>query len=173
MQRPDPVRALAGEPDLDEMVAIGWLLNDVHRLLSRVFDEDFKNLGLTRSQWRVMAHLLHRDGLMQRELAEIDAIEKAPMGRLLDKLEETGWITRRPDPEDGRAKRVYRTDKIEPLIPAIKERARAIFESLYEGLSSEERDQLFGMLVRIKDNARARLGGHGDDVMDIDLTGVG
>lgn len=170
MQRPDPVRSLAGEPDLDEMVAIGWLLNDVHRLLSRVFDEDFKNLGLTRSQWRVMAHLLHRDGLMQRELAEIDSIEKAPMGRLLDKLEETGWITRRPDPDDGRAKRVYRTHKIDPLIPAIKDRARAIFDSLYEGLTPEERDQLFGMLLRIKDNARARLGETAEELLEIDVT---
>ena len=140
-----------GGGDLDLELAIGWLMHDVHRLLSRAFDEKFRELGLTRAQWRVMIHLLREDGMTQKELAELDSIEKAPMGRLLDKLEEMGWIERRPDPLDGRARRVFRTGKIEPLLPDIKLRASEIFERAFEGLPRDAREDLRAELAAIRD----------------------
>ena len=65
----------------------GFLVNDVARLLRTTFDRRVRALDLTRSQWWVLNHLFRQDGVTQSDLAEILDIEKATLGRLLDRME--------------------------------------------------------------------------------------
>ena len=88
----------------------GFILNDVARLLRTTFDRRAKSIGLTRSQWWVLPQLYRRDGLNQSELADILEIEKPTLGRLIDRLEDKGWLRREADPADRRSKRVYLTE---------------------------------------------------------------
>jgi DNA-binding MarR family transcriptional regulator len=64
----------------------GFILHDVARLLRTVFDRRVKSLGLTRSQWWVLTHLFRNPGATQSELADVLEVEKATLGRLLDRL---------------------------------------------------------------------------------------
>jgi DNA-binding MarR family transcriptional regulator len=91
----------------------GFIVHDVARLLRTTFDRRVKSLGLTRSQWWVLNHLFRNDGTTQSELAEILEVEKATLGRLLDRLEQKGWIRRKADAGDRRAKRVFLTEEVE------------------------------------------------------------
>ena len=75
----------------------GFVLNDVARLLRTIFDRRVKSLGLTRSQWWVLNHVFRNDGATQSELAEMLEVEKATLGRLLDRLAQKGWIRREAD----------------------------------------------------------------------------
>jgi DNA-binding MarR family transcriptional regulator len=52
---------------------------------------------------------LDRAGTRATVLAERAGIGKAAMGELVDELEELGYVERRPDAEDRRAKRVVPT----------------------------------------------------------------
>ena len=72
----------------------GFILNDVARLMRTAFDRRVKALGLTRSQWWVLNHLFRNDGATQSELADILEVEKATLGRLLDRMEQKGWVRR-------------------------------------------------------------------------------
>ena len=72
----------------------GFILNDVARLLRTAFDRRVKSLGLTRAQGWVLNHLFRNDGVTQSELADILQVEKATLGRLLDRLETKGWVRR-------------------------------------------------------------------------------
>jgi len=65
------------------------------------FDLMVKPLGVTRAQWWVIAHLSRHDGMVQTQLAELLDTGKASLGALLDRLEATGFIERRPEPTDG------------------------------------------------------------------------
>ena len=60
---------------------IGFLLHDVSRLLRVRFDRRARALGLTRAQWRVLAHLAPRQGINQSNLAEILEVETITLGR--------------------------------------------------------------------------------------------
>jgi len=87
----------------------GFLVNDVARLLRTTFDRRVRALGLTRSQWWVLNHLFRQDGVTQSDLAEILDIEKATLGRLLDRMEAKNLVRRETDQHDRRAKRIYLT----------------------------------------------------------------
>ena len=52
---------------------------------------------------------LDRDGTRASVLAERAGIGRAAMGELIDELERLGYVERRPDPDDRRAKRVVPT----------------------------------------------------------------
>src|SRR5216684_1283328 len=56
--------------------SFGFLLHDVARLLRKRFDQRARALGLSRSQWQVLAHLSRHEGINQSGLAEILEIER-------------------------------------------------------------------------------------------------
>lgn len=132
--------------------SLGWLFLDVHAAMTRDIDKRIGKVGLTRSQWRVLSPLLREEGITQTALAERVEIEKAPLGRTLDKLEETGWIKRELDPDDRRARRVYLTTKIVPHIEEVTSAIRMTFGEALHGLKEEEVGGLMTTLMTIKGN---------------------
>lgn len=146
--------SLSANTDEDILLeaTLGWLFQDVHSLMTRAFDRRLSEVGLTRSQWRVIAPLLRQDGITQTALAEIIAIEKAPLGRTLDRLEEGGWIRREADPTDRRARRVFMTDKVPPVVASVQRVVRSIFADALRGFSAEEVESLMRHMMDIKSN---------------------
>lgn len=130
----------------------GYLVNDVARLLRREFDRRVKHLGLTRSQWFVLAHLYRNDGRTQRSLADELDMAPAPLGRLIDRLEENGWVRRAPSPADRRANLVHLTDKIIPLIEDMRAAADRLFQDAFKGLSAKRVDDFIEALSIAKTN---------------------
>jgi DNA-binding MarR family transcriptional regulator len=89
----------------------------------------------------VIAHLYRNDGRTQRHLADELEVQRAPLSKLLDRLEAGGWVERRADPNDRRANRVYITEKIDPLmtegITVEKDLTNDVFSGIGEGVRAE------------------------------------
>jgi MarR family transcriptional regulator, transcriptional regulator for hemolysin len=131
---------------------LGFLMHDVSRLRRSVFDEFMRPAGLTRSQWWVLAHLSRRDGMIQSNLADVLELGKAALGGLVDRLEGAGFVERRADSADRRAKRVYLTPKGTRMVLKMRDRSDTMSERILEGLDSRQRQQLADMLNRVKNN---------------------
>jgi DNA-binding MarR family transcriptional regulator len=58
----------------------------------------------------VLAYL-DEDGIRATELAQLSGRHKQIIGRMIDELEELGYVERRPDPEDRRAKLIFPTKR--------------------------------------------------------------
>ena len=130
----------------------GFLLNDVARLLRTTYDRRIRKLGLTRAQWWVLTHLYRRNGVTQTELAEILEIEKATLGRLLDRLEAKGWVRREHDAKDRRVWRVHLTDEVEPALRTMRAIAKDLRRDALTGIGAAERERFADMLLAIKAN---------------------
>lgn len=130
----------------------GFILGDVARLMRTTFDRRVKALGLTRSQWWVLNHLFRNDGVTQSELADILEVRKATLGRLLDRMEQKGWIRRENHAGDRRAKRVFLTEEVEPAIKAMRAAAADVRREALSGLTAAEQTQFVDALLAIKSN---------------------
>ena len=130
----------------------GYLVHDVARLLRREFDRRVKHLGLTRAQWVVLAHLYRNDGRTQRALADELDMEPAPLGRLIDRLEESGWVRRAPSAADRRANLVHLTDKIIPLIEEMRAAANNLYKDAFKGMSNKNVEDFVEALTIAKSN---------------------
>lgn len=132
--------------------SFGFLLHDVSRLLRIEYNRRVRHLGLTRSQWRVIAHLSRNEGSTQTFLADILEIENATLARLLDRLEADGWIERRPSPTDRRAKHLYLTDKPAAIIDAMFRISAQLQRDALNGMPNADRERLIDSLLGIKRN---------------------
>jgi MarR family transcriptional regulator, transcriptional regulator for hemolysin len=138
----------------------GFLVHDVARLMRVAYDRRARELGLTRSQWWVLNNLFRNQGITQSELAEILEIEKASLGRLLDRLEAKGWVERRADPADRRAKRLHLTGEVQDLMRGLRALAAELRADAMDGLREAERQRFVDILLVIKANL-LRINGNG------------
>jgi DNA-binding MarR family transcriptional regulator len=104
----------AESPDWDRRASGLGIL--AARLLFAIQDELYARLDeaghgdLTRLHGAVIAHL-DEDGTRATELARRSGRHKQIIGRIVDELEQLGYVERRPEPEDRRAKLVVPTKR--------------------------------------------------------------
>lgn len=132
--------------------SVGFYLYDAARLMRRDFDRRAKTVGLTRAQWSVLAHLARNEGSNQAAIADYLDVEPITLVRLLDRLEEAGWIERRMDPNDRRARRIHLTEKAHPIIDKMHDLAAETREVMLAGLDPAARAQFLEALIRIRAN---------------------
>lgn len=138
---------------LEVEVKLSRLLSDIHRLISKDFASRTRDLGLTRLQWRVLFTLNRvKEGVSQTELADFTETEKAPLGKILDRLEEGGWVVRKSHPTDRRARLVYATSKIERHADRLAEAAKATFAQMLQGVRQKDVRELIARLEQLKRN---------------------
>lgn len=138
---------------------IGFLVHDVSRMRRTLFDQAVKPLGLTRSQWWVLANLSRHDGggMVQTELAKLLDVGKVTVGGLIDRLEVSGHVERRADAGDRRAKRIHVTEKGYGVINAMTKVGNELNDVILEGISPERVKIAEDVLHDIKENLRNKL----------------
>ncbi|MDX1557770.1 MAG: MarR family transcriptional regulator [Marinobacter sp.] len=126
----------------------------VTRRWRKMLDERLKDLGVTQARWSTMVYLEKGgEGLTQRELASLMAIENPTLVRLLDSLEQQGLIERRPCPNDRRARRLHLTNAGRAFMDDLSERAEVLREEMLEGISDKEIECTVKVFNKILENA--------------------
>jgi MarR family transcriptional regulator, transcriptional regulator for hemolysin len=132
--------------------SLGFLLSDVSRLLRSDFNRRVRALGLTQAQWRAIAQLARDEGIKQATLAERLEVAPITLARLVDRLESSGWVKRRADPEDRRLSRLFLTPKVQPILDEMRTHAAQAFETALSGVGIEDKRALVRALERMKQN---------------------
>ena len=77
-------------------------------------------------------------------------VGKASLGDVIESLERSGWVERRPDPTDKRAKRVYLAKAAQGLIKRMTAMENEFNGQILGELSGTERAELSRSLQKIK-----------------------
>lgn len=133
----------------------GFLLNDAARLMSKRFSQRARSAGLTRAQWQVLAYLARNEGIRQSALADMLEIEPITLVRILDRLEEAGFVERRRHPSDRRIWQLYLQPKTHPVLQTMLEMGDATRREALEGISEADRV----ILIRCLETVRRNLAG--------------
>ena len=157
------------QKNLDSSLRFGFLIHDVSRLRRIVVDRALKPLGLTRSQWWVLAFLSRRDGMTQTALAADLDLTKVSIGGLVDRMESAGFVERRADERDARARRVYLTRAGQKLVTTIRESVDAVEADILATVTEDELDAAAIVLVKIKNRLLELAGGEAEGGQDLDL----
>jgi MarR family 2-MHQ and catechol resistance regulon transcriptional repressor len=98
-----------------------WLvMMKAHRALERLAIQSIESFGVGLSDFGVMELLLHKGPQPVNEIGRRIGLTSGSITTAVDRLESCGWVVRRNDPDDRRA-RVVR------LTPLGKVRATALF----------------------------------------------
>jgi MarR family transcriptional regulator, transcriptional regulator for hemolysin len=134
------------------METLPFEIAETAHALRRAFDRRAATLGITRAQWKVLFRLERQPGLRQVELADMLDIEPITLSRIVDRLEEAGWVERCADPADRRAWRLEVTEQAQPLIVKLRALADELMDQAFAGLTEPELELMRTKLTRIRDN---------------------
>ena len=152
------------EKNLDANLRFGFLTHDVSRLRRIVVDRALKPQGITRAQWWVLAFVSRSEGMKQTALAAQLDLTKVAVGGLVERLETGGFIERRADASDARARRVYLTAAGHKLVSTIRENVDIVETRIVATISADELDLAASVLLRIKQQLIDMLGGNADEL---------
>jgi DNA-binding MarR family transcriptional regulator len=127
---------------------VAWLrlARIYHRIDLRTADT-MKCFGLSVSRFDVLNHAGTPEGRTQQELAAALLVTKGNVTQLLDGLEQDGLIERR---RDGRAKRIYLTDRGRDLRQRTVTVQEAAIAAEFSTLDSQEQRQLIALLRKVE-----------------------
>jgi DNA-binding MarR family transcriptional regulator len=131
---------------------LGFLLHDAARLMRRRFEARASGLGLSSAQWRLLVRVTKDEGVAQARLAELLEIEPISVSRLIDRMEEGGWIERRSDAADRRVRMIFPTERSREAYAGVKGLAGEVYEQALAGLAAEERRVLVKGLLNVIEN---------------------
>ena len=144
---------------MDTEPSFGFLVHDVARLFARRFNQrSVQVLGLTRAQCRVLGYLSRNEGINQAGLAELLEIKPMTLVRQIDRMEQDGWIERRPDPTDRRARRLVLTAKARPILAGIRKLSAEVRNEAFASLSEADGRALVELLRHVHSGLSERLG---------------
>lgn len=145
--------------DLNDGLRFGFLIHDVSRLRRMAVDRALKPMGVTRVQWWILAFLSRRDGMTQTALAADLDLTKVAAGGLLDRMEMAGFVGRRADRSDGRARRVFLTRAGAKMVSVIRESVEAVELDILSRVPNEALAQAAETLRALKETLLEMLGG--------------
>ncbi len=134
---------------------LGYLIHDVSRLRRMMFDRALAPLGITRSQWWVLAFISRKDGLPQTQLANELDVGKVAVGALIDRLESSGFVIRQADPVDRRIKRVYVTKQARGFLSRIRKETDKFNATIVNGIDRKQLEATSDALLAMKRNLLA------------------
>lgn len=115
--------------------------------------------GIPPGQAMLLRELAHNDGISQRDLAERMHIARPTVTVMLQKIERSGLVERRPDESDQRITRVYATEAGRALQLKMRSSFAAIVEAAMGSLTEDEQTELERLLNILGDNFAATTSG--------------
>ena len=126
---------------------LAWLrLARAYHKVDRASAVHLRGWGLSVAQFDVLARVGSRPGMTQQELAESLLVTKGNVCQLLDKMEGSGLLERRPD---GRVNRLFLTDQGRRVHDEVVPRHDELLADQFNSLSEDDQRELLRLLRQI------------------------
>jgi DNA-binding MarR family transcriptional regulator len=122
--------------------------------LNQAFRRRVAHLGITPDQFTVMRTLLESGGITQSELAEHMGSDPNTVASLLERMEQSGLLERRPHEKDRRAHRLHLKPEGRRKYQKSREAALALQTEAVSVLPVGEREAFLEHLALVADACR-------------------
>ena len=129
------------------------VMRELVRAYQAFSDHSAKNvrkLGLTPSQFDVIATLGNTDGMSMTELAKKTLVTKGTLTGIIDRLEQKGLVTRIVPPENRRSFTIILTPEGEQTFETVFPIQIAYLKERFDRLSAEELKQIQASLSQLR-----------------------
>jgi DNA-binding MarR family transcriptional regulator len=140
--------------------SVGFLISQLGFLSSKRFMAALAPVGIDPREFMLLRFVAASEGRSQQALAERLSIPPSRMVALVDHLEESGLLERRPDPEDRRVRGLHLTRKGRGALERAGKIAIDYETELCAGINREERELLIDLLQKLQKGQTVLRGVH-------------
>jgi len=139
------------EAGFPEHPLIGLLLRLIYQHYSADIDAALREAGFAdiRPGAANVFPFVPPGGITVTRLAELARVRKQSMAQAVDQLEASGYVERRPNPDDQRSRLVFLTDRGAAVPPVTHAAAQHVEERWAELISQPEFHALRASLLRL------------------------
>jgi DNA-binding MarR family transcriptional regulator len=121
--------------------------------MERRLEQGLERRGLSLPQFDILATLGRNEGITQQELAQRLLVTKGNVCGMIDRMEASGWVERRPDPHDRRANRLFLTNRGRTLLASTSPEQYLIIRQIMSTLDGSELQALHELLDRLEEGS--------------------
>ena len=121
--------------------------------LQTAFDRCFSQFGVTAQEAAVLVHCVQEGETSAGKLAKAMGRDKGKITRFVDRLEASGFVSRRNDSRDHRLLIIKATSKGLRFAPQLKTRFEEVRSQFFEGVLNVDIDKLETVLSQLHANA--------------------
>lgn len=141
-------------PPIPDDIPLAGLISIAHRMYSIFIDTQTIAPGLTTGQIPFVMQISQNPGITQDELASHNIFDKGTVARAVRKLEENGYLSRTPDPDNRRKLRLSLTAEGEAVVPRVFAADREWEDAVLSGLSETEHRTMYTYCLRMAEQSR-------------------
>jgi DNA-binding MarR family transcriptional regulator len=128
---------------------IGFDLKVTWLAIARMFSPLAQDHGVTVTMGFVLLNISREHGTPATKIAPLLGMEPRSLTRLIKKLEEEGFVSRRDDPEDKRSVRIYLTEKGAEQKKMAKANVEVFNDAVRKAIDPKELGLFFDVLEKI------------------------
>jgi len=127
------------------------------RLWRRAIDVELQPLGLTEATWLALLHIARsKEAPRQKDLAVSLGLDSSSVVRLLDLLEQAGYIERQ-EGVDRRAKTIALTAQGQAVVAQVEKVATEARRRLLKGIPDAEMEAAYSVITRVSETISASI----------------
>ena len=138
----------AAKPDNSALeVHLGYWLRRVSNHVSGTFAKALQERQVSVAEWVVLSQVEEHPEIRPAELAETIGLTRGAISKVLDKLEDKKWLTRKTLEADNRGQLLYLTQQGRRILPELREIADRNDRRFFDCLNTKEKAML-GQVLR-------------------------
>ena len=133
----------------------GYLISRIKQAGTRIFDRMLAASGIDAfngAQGRILYVLWQHEDISISSLSAKTSLANTTLTSMLDRMENSGLIVRKPDPTDRRSRLIALTDKAKALQHDYERVSQQMNERYYIGFNESEIRQFEAYLQRVLEN---------------------
>ena len=138
---------------MDESVFLGRNISVAYRMANRFYDRVLAPWGIGCGQQFFLLRIYEHSGISMYDLARMGLYDKGTVTRAVRKLEELGYVRWEADKHDKRVRRLFATQRAEPVVQEIYAARIKWNQMLTQKMTPEEAKTARDLVARIAENA--------------------
>ncbi|MBO0457119.1 MarR family transcriptional regulator [Enterococcus hulanensis] len=113
-------------------------IGKIARALDSIANIEFKEYQLSKGQYLYLTRIFENPGIIPDKLAEMIKVDRTTAARAIKKLEEKGFIEKKPDSKNKKIRRLFVTAEGAELAPIIQLENEYSNQIALQNLSTQE-----------------------------------
>lgn len=138
----------------------GFLITQIKQIGGRVFDKILQKENIMEfngAQGKILYVLWQQDNISIMDVSRLTGLASTTLTSMLDRMEESGLLCRRPDPQDRRKSLIALTEKARRLKEGYDKVSMEMHEIYFKKFSTEEITEFESYLHRVLENVKEEL----------------